>query len=836
MKLPLSWLNDYVKVDDVDPKDLAERLTRAGLQVEAIESVGGTPLSNLIVVAEVLECEPHPNSDHLHVCKVTDGKETFQVVCGAPNMRKGIKTAFAKIGAPIPAFLDKNGNPEKIKKGKLRGVESFGMCCSEKELCIGADESGIIEYPADTATGALVRDVAKLEKPEIVFDIEVTWNRPDALSVIGLAREFGAILGRPVKLPPVDFEECGVDVADEVKVIVEDKDKCLRYTARVVTEMTPDAPSPALMSKRLELCGVRSLGLAVDVTNYVMLELGQPMHAFDHTKLKDRTIVVRDARDGETMKTLDGVDRRLDPTMLVICDAEKPNAVAGIMGGEDSGIAPGTTTVLLESALFEPASTKYTATKLGLASESSYRYIRGVDKSVADFASRRAAHLLQKYGGAKIARGLVDVDCRAVCGPAAPMDAVPGVDYSRNEPVVLNFERARQLIGINVGNDAMVYLLKSIGLRPVGGGSRFAAAESVEFAVPSWRWDLSMEADLVEEIARLYGLDNIPDTMPSAPSVSSLSDAQFRAKCRVRELCMALGFTEAMHYSFLSAKELNDFDSREETKKGRLAIPDPVSAEYGVMRDSLLPQLYGSLGRNASHQVDSALLFEIGKVFSSVVPKTPAGAAPIPCEREMLSLGFVGPVGRESLRRRLPLSEEETVLWLKGAVEELIAKLHAGKVEFAVADHPAFARGAALAVRLNGRQIGVLGAVSQRLRHPFRLTTQMGLCELELKQLLKNFAQVGKVAPVPQFPSVRRDIALNVGEGVSHADIVDVIRKNGGRELTRVELFDIFKTSRAYSLEFRSGEKTLTDDEVGRTFQRIVDALKATAGIEVRES
>ncbi|MBQ6915371.1 MAG: phenylalanine--tRNA ligase subunit beta, partial [Kiritimatiellae bacterium] len=555
-----------------------------------------------------------------------------------------------------------------------------------------------------------------------------------------------------------------------------------------------------------------------------------------HRTLKDRTIVVRDARDGETIRTLDGVERKLDPSMLMICDAERPNAVAGIMGGEDSGIAPGTTTVLLESALFEPASTKYTATKLGLASESSYRYIRGVDKSVADFASRRAAHLLQKYGGAKIARGLVDVDCRAVCGPAAPMDAVPGVDYSRNEPVALNFERARQLIGINVGNDAMVYLLKSIGLRPVGGGSRFAAAESVEFAVPSWRWDLSMEADLVEEIARLYGLDNIPDTMPSAPSVSSLSDAQFRAKCRVRELCMALGFTEAMHYSFLSAKELNDFDSREETKKGRLSIPDPVSAEYGVMRDSLLPQLYGSLGRNASHQVDSALLFEIGKVFSSVVPKTPAGAAPIPCEREMLSLGFVGPVGRESLRRRLPLSEEETVLWLKGAVEELIAKLHAGKVEFAVADHPAFARGAALAVRLNGRQIGVLGAVSQRLRHPFRLTTQMGLCELELKQLLKNFAQVGKVAPVPQFPSVRRDIALNVGEGVSHADIVDVIRKNGGRELTRVELFDIFKTSRAYSLEFRSGEKTLTDDEVGRTFQRIVDALKATAGIEVRES
>lgn len=836
MKLPLSWLNDFVKVDDIEPNDLAERLTRAGLQVESIETVGGADLSDLIVVVEVLSCETVANTDHLHVCRVTDGKEEYQVVCGAPNMRTGIKTAFAKIGAPIPGMLDDSGKPRKIKKGKLKGVESFGMCCSEKELCIGSGDSGIIEYPADVPAGALVRDVAKLEKPEVVFDIEVTWNRPDALSVLGLAREFGAILNRPVTLPSVDFEECGTDVNDEVKVVVEDAVKCPRYTARVVTEMTPDAPSPEFMSKRLELCGVRSLGLAVDVTNYVMLELGQPMHAFDHTKLKDRTVVVRTARDAETMKTLDGVERKLDGSMLVICDAERPNAVAGVMGGEDSGVAPGTTTVLLESALFDPASTKYTATALGLASESSYRYIRGVDKSMADFASRRAAHLLQRYAGAKIARGVVDVDARAKCGPETPCGADASVDYTRNETVVLDFKRARKLIGIEIGNDAMVDILKSMGLRPVASAESFADAESVELAVPSWRWDLSMEADLVEEIARLHGLDNIPDTMPSAPSVSRLSDAPFRARCKVRDVCLALGFSEAMHYSFLSAKELDEFDPREETKAKRLAIPDPVSAEYGFMRDSLLPQLYGSLGRNFSHQIPSALLFEIGKVFSSVVPKTPAGAAPIACEREMLSLGFVGPVGREALRRRQPLKEEEAVLWMKGAVEELVARLHAGKLEFAPADHPAFAKGASVKVRLNGRDIGLLGAVSSALRHPFRMTTQMTLCELELKPLVKNVSKVGRVSPVPQFPAVRRDIALNVADGVSHDSIVSVIRKNGGSELTSVELFDIFKESRAYSLEFRSEERTLTDEEVGRAFRRIVDALKATAGVEVRES
>ena len=828
MRLPLSWLNDYVRVDDIDPKELAEKLTRSGLQVESIETVGGSPLSELIIVAEVLECEAHPNSDHLHVCKVTDGKDIYQVVCGAPNMRKGIKTAFAKIGAPIPGFLDKNGNPEKIKKGKLRGVDSFGMCCSEKELKIGEGDAGIIEYPAGTPNGALVRDLAGLEKPEVVFDIEVTWNRPDALCVLGLAREFGAVLNRPVSVPEVDFVECETDVNDEVKVVVEDPAKCLRYTARVVTDMTPDAPSPDFMAKRLELCGVRSISLAVDVTNYVMLELGAPMHAFDHTKLAGRTVVVRTAREGEMMKTLDGVERRLDSTMLVICDNERPNCIAGVMGGEDSGIAPGTRTVMLESALFEPATVKSTSTKLGLSSESAYRYIRGVNKAVANMASKRAAHLLQKYGNAKIAKGYVNIDNRVKCGPEVPFNAIPGVVYAYNRPVSLDFDRARKLIGINIGNDAMVFLLQSIGLRTVKKHDHFAAETSVEFAIPSWRWDLTMEADLVEEIARLYGLDNIPDTMPSAPSVSPLSDEPFRAKCRLREVLTGLGFSEAMNYSFLSAKELRDFAG---DNPSRLVIPDPVSAEYAVMRDSLLPQLYGCLGRNAGHE-ESAMLFEVGKVFS--VSAAADGKPGAPTEGERLSLGFFGPVGREALRRRAAVTEEESVLWLKGIVEELIARLHAGHLEFAPATHPAFA--AALQVKLNGRVIGVLGAVSAKLRHPFRLTTQMALCELETKMLLKKTGETGRVSAVPQFPSVKRDIAITVGEGVTNDVIVGVIRRNGGKTLRKVALFDIFKTSRAYSLEFRSDEKTLTDDEVGETFQRIVEALKATAGIEVREN
>ena len=806
MKLPISWLNEYVKVDDIDPKELAEKLTRAGLQVESIETVGGVQLSDYFVVVEVLECEDHPDSDHLHVCKVTDGTAEYQVVCGAPNMRKGIKTAFAKIGAVVP------DGGFKIKKGKLRGVESFGMCCSSRELMLGDNHDGIMEFPAETKVGAFVRDAVEGEKSETVFDIEVTWNRPDALSVVGLAREFGAILGREVKLPETDFTECDVAVEDEIRVVVEDPVKCPRYTARVVTSVK-DGPSPDFIAKRLELCGIRPLGLIVDVTNYVLLELGAPMHAFDHTKLKDRTVTVRAARDGETIKTLDGVERKLDSSMLVICDSENPNAVAGVMGGADSEIAAGTSTVMLESALFDPASVKYTSTKLALSSESSYRYIRGVGKDVADFASRRAAHLLQKYGSATIARGVVDVDNRVL-----PL----------NPDVSLDFSRARKLIGIDIPDDRMVEILKSLGLEVVA-----RADGGCTFSIPQWRWDLQLEADLVEEIARLYGLDNIPDAMPSAPSVSSLDDRPFRAKSRVRELCTALGFSEAMHYSFLSAKELDDFDPREETRKSRLAIPDPVSAEYAVMRDSLLPQMMASLGRNAARQQESAMLFELGKVF---------GVGPD--EKESLALGFVGPVGREALRKRVSVTEEDAVLWMKGAVTELVDKLHAGHLEFASASHPAFAEGAALTVKLNGKSIGIMGALSAKMRHPYRLTTQMALCEIELKMLLKRFDSTGRVSAVAQFPSVKRDISLVAAKGVTNESITAVIRKNGGKELTKIELFDIFvskelkdgRRSLAYSLEFRSPEKTLTDDEVGRPFQRIVEALGATAGIEVRDN
>jgi phenylalanyl-tRNA synthetase beta chain len=546
-----------------------------------------------------------------------------------------------------------------------------------------------------------------------------------------------------------------------------------------------------------------------------MLELGQPLHAFDFSRIAGSKIVVRRANEGETIKTLDGVERKLGNVNLLICDADRPRAIAGVMGGEEGEITSSAETVLLESALFDPATVKHSATSVSLQSEAAYRYIRGVDKDLADFASMRAAHLLQKYASAKVLKGAVDVDNR-------PAEESKGVE--------LRFDALRKLIGIDIDNKRAVDILKGLGLKVIGSEDVENAA-SVSFEIPSWRYDLEREADLVEEIARLNGLDAIPDTMPSAPSVSNLDETPFRAKKQLRAICLSLGFTEAMHYSFLSERELDAFDSS--NREERLVIPDPVSAEYGVMRPSLLAQLYSSLGRNASYQAESAMLFEMGKVFSS--------KGGTPSEEERLSLGFFGPVGRESLRKRAPLGEEEALSWMKGTIERIISGMHAGKVVFQPSERAAFEKGATLAIILNGREVGVMGAVTPKMRHPYRMTTQMVLCEMQLPCLLKRYNATGKVSAPPQFPLVRRDISVVLKDNsVTHGQIMECIVKSGGKLLSKTELFDIFKIkgagkSLAYSLEFRSPERTLTDDEVANAFTKIVEALKSVPGVEVRE-
>lgn len=802
MKVPLSWLNEYVDLSGLSVQELCDKLTFSGVEVEGVEKIGHA--CEGYVVAEVRECATHPNADRLKLCKVFDGQMDLQIVCGASNVAAGQKVCLARIGASMP-------DGSRLKKAKIRGIESFGMLCAEDELGLSENHDGLLVLDAATVPGRPLAEV--LPPPETVLDLEITWNRPDCLSIIGIAREFSALLGRPLRLPDVRFTEQGRPIAELAAVRVDDSALCARYTARVLTTVR-DGASPAWMRRRLELCGVRAISLIVDVTNYVMLECGQPLHAFDYTRVTDHTIVVRRARAGETMATLDGVGRRLDEQMLVIADPKAAVAVAGVMGGAGSEITVGSSdSVLLESATFAAPSVKRTSTLLNLKTESARRFERGVDPGLADWASRRATALLVAHGGATAAKGVIDADAR----PAGP------------RRVALSFQRCREVIGVALDDARMVAILESLGLRAAG-----RSGQGSEFEIPSWRGDLEIEADLIEEVARIHGLAAIPDQAPHAVTVPGADDSGFRAVLRCRHTLLGLGFAEAVHYSFLSAAELKAFDSR--ASKSQLVLPNPVSSDYAIMRDSLLPQLVQTLGRNFARQVETAALFEIGRVFWRDEQGNPR-------EEERLALGLYGPAGRGALDRRRPVSMEESALWLKGAIEALAAKLHAGAVTLATCEHPAMEAGWAAEIRLDGEAVGLLGVIQSARRHEWRMTEPMTVAELKLSPLLACIDRMATVREVPAFPGVQRDLALIAPAGMRNGQIVDVIHEKGGADLTAVNLFDIFqgkgmgtcKRSLAYSLVFRSLSRTLTDDEVNASLQKIVTGLKEKLGVEIRE-
>ena len=804
MKVPLSWLSEYVDLSGLTAKDLSDKLTFSGVEVEGIDEVGAT-LGDAFVVGEVLTCVAHPNSDHLHVCTVSDGKQELQIVCGAPNCTAGIKVPLARIGAVVPE------GGFTIKQAKLRGVASSGMLCSARELKLSEDHAGLMILDQALQAGTPLRDI--LPPPETVLDLEITWNRPDCLSIIGIAREFAALLGRPVKLPDVAFPEAAATTATLAAVQVEEPALCPRYTARVLTTVQ-DGPAPAWMRRRLELCGVRPISLIVDVTNYVMLECGQPLHAFDYRRVTDQTIVVRRARPGECMKTLDGVERKLDEQMLVIADPVAALAVAGVMGGAGSEIAVGgTDSVLLESATFASPSVKRTATLLNLRTESSYRFERGVDPGLADWASRRASSLLARHGGATVSAQALDADAR-------PKEA---------RRVTLRFARGRDTIGVALEDARMVGILEALGLK-----AEARTPEAATFVIPSWRLDLEVEADLIEEIARVHGLAAIHSRPPQSVVVPDAHDAGTRAVDRCRQILLSLGFTEAVHYSFMSATDLDVFDKR--AQAARLVLPNPVSADYAVMRDSLVPQLTAALGRNHARQVDAAALFELGRVFWRDADDNPA-------EETRVALGLYGPIGRSGLDRRRPVGNAEAALWLKGTLETLATRLHAGAITLRAAAHPAMESGWASEVLLDGEVIGMLGLVAGSMRHQWRMACPLVVAEVKLLPLLGEVERVPQVKSVPAYPSIRRDLALVAPCELTHGEIVAEIRRTAPSDLTEIALFDIFESkeigsdrrSLAYTLEFRSSSRTLTDDEVNAAFRKIIAALKSTLRVEIRE-
>ncbi len=815
MKYPLSWLQDYVAVED-SPDRLADRLTFAGMEVEGMETYGGG-IEDVCAV-EIRAVEQHPNADRLKVCRVFDGRREHDVVCGADNTKPGAKAAFAGPGCRLP-------NGMRVRSTRLRGVVSEGVLCAEDELGLSDDHTGILILPGETRPGTPLSKV--VGPPETVLTIEVTPNRGDCLSILGMAREVAAIYRLPLNLPQPDPLQEDTDIHQLIHVEVSDPQACPRYTARAINGCRV-APSPPWMQRRLILCGVRPINNLVDITNYVMLECGQPLHVFDRKRLQGARLVVRRAKTNETLAMLDEANRTLDPSMLLIADAADAVAVAGVMGGEQSGIDPDTTDVVLESAAFSPTQVRRTARRLGVSTEASYRFERGVDPKLSEWASRRAAALLSKIAGGRCARGLIDV---------AATIAVP-------QPVRLRTNRVRSVLGCDVSDAEIDDILRILNFTIEPGdkdGER-------RVTVPSFRMDVSIEEDLIEEIARLHGLDKIPAAAPFARLIPDAVDQPVRDALRCRNLLSGMGLQEIVNYSFVSHKFLDLF-LPEETAGKRLVIPHPVSAEHAVMRPSLIPQMMETLGRNLSRQVMESSLFESGRVFRI------AGDGGWD-EADRLTIGLMGPVGRPPLDKQRPVEAQEIFLWLKGIVENLLLwqrVVPPQKLERAgltpvldqqALSHPCFEPGQAVSLCLDGRHLGVMGIISRNIAAHWRCHTPIAVAEMDVTPLLPPESQrAPQLKPAPAFPAVRRDLAMILEQDLSHERILAVIAENAPPELTSVRPFDIFTgrgigpglKSLAYAFTYRADDRTLTDEEVNRMHQAICESVRKRLPVTMRE-
>ena len=801
MRVPLSWLKEYVELNE-SPAHIAERLTFAGIEVEAIETVGGDFPG--LIVGEVRAVAPHPNADRLTVCAVFDGTAEIPVVCGAPNVKAGGKYPFAPVGAKLP-------NGAVIRRAKLRGVESFGMLCAEDELGLSEDHSGLMALPADASAGRPLSEI--LGPPETVFDLEITPNRPDCLSLLGVARELAALYGRPLRYPPAHFSDPADTPPDFPEIAVESGGDCPRYTARIVRGLRV-GPAPAWMQRRLTLAGIRPINNLVDITNYALLETGQPLHAFDLARLAGPRIAVRRAAPGERMRTLDEVERELSPDMLVIADAERPVAVAGVMGGLGSEIGPETRDVLIESACFHRALVRATSRRLGLVSESSYRFARGVDVGGCEFASRRAAALMAEFGGGGRPGGFRDVFLQ----PPA------------RRTIRCRVSRIAALTGAPAETERALAIFRGLELE-----AREVARDEIEVVPPSFRGDLKEEVDLVEEYARIAGLDRIPAPAPCARIVMDADDAPARALSMARRQWAALGFVEILNYSLLSPLLLKRFGLDDPAVVIRL--PNALSDEYSTLRPSLLPQAVETLGRNRFRQAASGAVFEIGRVFRR-------GSDGAYVEDTHTAVALMGAAGRPLLDRRRPVSAEEAWRWLKGALESWFSALGATAADFTPAPSPMFEEGRSFALSLGGRPSGVAGIVRAEIAREWRIFEPVAAAEIALIPALEGAFAIRAARVPPVYPSSSRDIALIVDKNTRHEDIVRTARRSAPAELEAIELFDIYtgpgvpegRKSMAYSLTYRSAQRTLTDDEVEAFHRRVTQALIEDLKAEIRAS
>ncbi|MCJ7669432.1 MAG: phenylalanine--tRNA ligase subunit beta [Dehalococcoidia bacterium] len=804
MKVSLKWLRDYVDIK-LAPKELAERLTMAGLEVKGIQTTGGT--WDKVVIGEVIALNPHPNADRLKLATVDLGTGQVTTVCGAPNISLGQKVPFAHIGARL---IDAHtGEAIVLKPAKIRDVASEGMVCSEKELGISDSHEGILVLPPEAPIGAPLGAYLG----DVIFDLDVTPNRPDCLSVIGIAREIAALTGEPLRLPEIHYEETEESIDSFASVDIVDPDLCPRYCASLIIGIKI-APSPSWLQQRLNSCGMRPINNVVDVTNYVMLEYGQPLHAFDYHKIKGRQIIVRRAGNGETMSTLDGTKRALHPDILVIADKEEAVAVAGIMGGLDSEVTDKTDTILLESANFNQATIRRGCSHLQFQSEASIRFDKGLNSELPLLPLKRATQLLLELAGGRAAKGIIDV--------------YPG----KSKPKIISFttREVKRLSGLKVNIDETIKLLKALGFECQEGDS----GSQILVSAPYWRSDIKCSADLVEEIVRIIGYEKIPITRLGSPlpqQKSKLSPAAQRSnlKEKLHNILTGFGFQEILTYSLVSLEKLQKLSPKLELKLPPLKVANPMTREQEYLRTSLRAGLLATLAHNQNIEQSGIRLFEIGKVF------LPQGKD-LPEEKEMFCAVLSGArAGLSWQADKEPLDFFDA----KGIVENLLNQLRL-KASFDIGDDETLFPGRGANIIVEDDKVGIVGDVHPKVTQAFELSNTICLIEVDLEKLLTKITGIKEYQSIPRFPSVTRDIALVIDEQVSYGTVEEIIQSFP--LVTKVTLFDLYrgeqiaegKKSFAIRIVYQSPSHTLTDEEVDQTQEQMLAKLHQELGATLR--
>ncbi|MBZ0274252.1 phenylalanine--tRNA ligase subunit beta [bacterium] len=800
MKIGIRWLQDFVAVENA--AQAVDVLNRVGLEVEGVTSIAAGVRG--VVAARIVSVEPHPGADQLKVCVVDDGTKKRTVVCGAPNAAAGRIVPYAAPGARLPELA--------VETRAVRGVESAGMLLSKKELGVSHDHAGLWILPNDLAPGAELDESAIGDD---IIEISVTANRPDCLSVLGVAREIAAALGVALSRPPVE-------IAPEFRasnahrgIKIDCPERCARYAGLVVSGLRI-APSPLAAQLRLESAGVRSISNIVDVTNYVMLELGQPLHAFDERLLTAREIVVRVARPGETIRTLDGKERALVAEDLLICDGDKPVALAGVMGGEDTEIGDDSTAVFIESARFDPVGVRRTSKRLGLASESSYRFERGVDPESVPVALARAGALMAAWGGGR--------------AEDVALDAWPG---KRDRAVVgIRPSRATHVIGVEIDAREIVDLL-----RPLELAADFTSADEVRVSIPGFRADLTREIDLIEEVARRVGFDNVPRTLPATHTGAATLTRTDIIIDAARDAMVGQGFSEAISLSMMNPAQLAPFvpGHGDQTAPALVRLRNPISLEMSAMRPMLAPSLVAAAAHNLARQISDVALFEVRTVFKwageNERPREPLHAAGLLCGRRRPQK-YPGPV------------EDVDFFDIKGACETLLESLGVAGVSYDAAGAPGWLQtGQAAMIRDGaGKRIGVLGRLAENALAPFDIAAALYVFEIDLSAIDPSLLPATRFAVWSRYPATTRDVAVVVDAAMPVGPMMEALRTAAPDVTASVELFDVYagagipegKKSFAFSITYQSLDGTLTDAEVAEKFEAGIATLAERFGAKLR--